>query len=126
MDPPAHRHVSWICGQYRQHQPTVKWAADTLTALVQRMGVDHRGAHILVTKQLLDAPDIVARLPDGSLNNGLVNMMLPLIGGPWVLPPHCLGKDPLPPSLCCGARILPVERIGERPASPAGGKVAFV
>ncbi len=37
-------------------------AVDSLPASVQHMGVDHRRAHIFVTEQLLDRPNIIAIL----------------------------------------------------------------
>jgi len=37
-------------------------AADTLTTSVQNVGIDHRRAHILVTKQFLDSSNVVSVL----------------------------------------------------------------
>lgn len=42
------------------HGSAVEWTADAASAPVQYMGVDHGGFDILVTKQFLDRPNVVA------------------------------------------------------------------
>jgi hypothetical protein len=45
--------ASWLHNIRRTH--------DTFAALVEHVGVAHRGAHILMTEQFLDSADAVAR-----------------------------------------------------------------
>lgn len=48
----------------RGGQDAVRGAAHRAAPPVQDMGVDHRGAHILVAQELLDGPDVVAILEE--------------------------------------------------------------
>ncbi len=43
---------------------SIRWAVDSLPGSVQHMGVDHRRAHIFVTEQLLDRPNIIPVLQE--------------------------------------------------------------
>jgi hypothetical protein len=113
----------------------VKRAADALAAAVEHVGVDRGGTHILVTEELLDGPDVVARLqqmsgegmPEGvaphmlddarradgllhrPLNHGLVNMVPSLFACTSGLLPRGLGKDTLPAAVGGRVRVLPVQ-----------------
>ncbi len=48
-----------------QPQPIGR-AADTPSTSVQDVGIDHGGAHILMAKQFLDRPNVIAILKQGS------------------------------------------------------------
>ena len=136
-----------MSGEYSRGQvPNVlvfSWAANTTSAAVQNMGVDHRGANVLMPKQLLHGANVVAvsqqvcrkrmakcvaghsfgqpSFPHGGLdrllNERFVNMMTPLLAGPLVHPPIVLGENELPAPLLVGVWILasqPCKRVTRR------------
>ena len=125
-------------------EDTVGRTRDAGRAAVEDMGVDHRGAHVIVAQELLNGPDIASifeevrgervaerrqrsRPPSASrqaghtshaLHHGLMQMVAAaLTGGPVEVVPRS-GEDPLPGPLAAGVRVLAGQ--GPGPLDPAG------
>ncbi len=105
-------------------------AADTASASIQDVRVDHRRPNVLVPKEFLHRANVVAvsqqvrgkrmaervardslrqpglsnRLLDGFLDEGLVNVVSSLLAGSRVHPAMLLGKHELPNPLAIGVR----------------------
>jgi hypothetical protein len=99
------------------------------------MRVDHRGADVAVTEELLDGPDVVVVLEQvsgkgvservargelgntcgtdgvlhGALENGFVEMVAATLASEAVHIESCGGEDPLPRPFAPGVGILPQE-----------------
>ena len=127
-------------------------AAHAAAAAVQDVRVDHRRLHVLVSEELLDRANIVplleqvgrervaegvtadpagdAELDDGraegSLDDGLVQVMaaLDLRAG---VDAHVLAReDELPAPVALGARVLPGDGVGQEDVAEAIGEVVGV
>src|SRR5207253_1741380 len=123
----------------------VRRAAYTQTPTVQYMRVDHGRAQVAMPQQLLHRPDVGTRLeemssermakrvtgralrdprtayrvPHGTLNGRLVQMMPPLLRGPRITLGPLRRKYPLPRPLRRGARHLALERPRQNhPSTP--------
>jgi hypothetical protein len=101
----------------------VRWAADAPSSPVENVGVDHRRADVLVPKKFLDRPDIIpilqemgsermpecvasdgfldpcpfARILDGPLDDGVVEVVPEEATGRCFRKLTVCGKYPLPP-----------------------------
>ena len=142
-----------ICSLYKpQELQHIHWAAYALTSSVEHVCVYHSRTHTLVSEQLLDRPDVVARfeqvrgervpecvaayvfrypgpshrLLHGSLQDRLVDVMPPLLAGLRVLPPLLLWEDPLPLPLNWSIGVLAIQRIGQLDTTPTFGKILLV
>ena len=117
---------------------------DAGRAPVENMGIDHRRAHVLVAKKLLDGADVVALLqqvggkrvtegmarrrlgdPGGtdgilhrSLKHGFVKVVPASLAGDGLHVETRGGEDPLPAPFAAGVRVLAQQRAGQ--FDPAG------
>jgi hypothetical protein len=120
----------------------VERAAHALAAALEDVGVDHRGAHILVAEELLDRADVVTALEqvrgegvaqrvagrvlgdagaldgvlDGALDDRWVDVMAALAARAAVGPAPLLREYPLPAPLEGGARVLGASESGSSTA----------
>lgn len=112
--------------------------------LLSTVGVDHGGAHVIVTQQLLDGADVLTalkqvrregvrecmttnmldhrRLADGlhhgPLKNGLMDVVPPLLPCSCVLPSVLLREYPLPAPVGGGVGVLAVQGVGHQASNP--------
>src|SRR4030095_5069421 len=134
-----------------EDQP-VSGASDPSGTPIEDVGVDHRGADVPVTQQLLDGTNVVAflqevrgkRVPEGMARGGLGNPRAPdrVLDRPLedrlvqvvaaTLTGHAVHveasrrKDPLPSPGAAGIRVLAQERPGQLDPARTMPKIAFV
>ncbi len=130
----------------------VEGAEDTFASAVQDVSVDHRGADVVVAKQLLDGADVVAvfqevggegvaegvaggplgdtgfldGVADGALHDRFVMMVAAALAG---IERH-VGpggrEDPLPGPFAAGVGVFAAEGVGEFDPAAAARQVVFV
>jgi hypothetical protein len=130
----------------------VQWTSDAEAALLEDVGVDHRGFEVVMPEESLDRPNIGASLQevgrkrmakrvegdafgDAGLKHGRfdragydagVDVMAARDAGERVDAAVSGGKDVLPGSFSAGVRVFPGECVGQIDFAKAEGQVVAV
>jgi hypothetical protein len=131
---------------------SVEGAEDASPAPVEDVGVDHGDGDVAVAEELLDGADVVAGFEevggegvpeavggdvlgdpgegraqlDGSLDDGLVEVVAAGLSGAGVKVGAGRGEEPLPGPRAGGVRVLEVESVGELDVSRSVAEVGLV